>query len=185
MRIEAAVHVLQPPHLAVLVAFTLPGTEITSEFSARTEPGLLDLLVALARARDEQIDGIAFGDLYLEDIRRYRVRQLEGTGIEPLFPIWGTSQDTPALARRMIERGLRAVLSCVDPKQLDPAFAGRAFDDALLADLPRGVDPCGENGEFHTFAWDGPMFRAPVHTRSGPLVERDGFVYADLLADVA
>ena len=124
---------------------------------------------------------IAFGDLFLEDIRRYRVERLEGTGITPLFPIWGIP--TKDLARRMIEGGLRARLTCVDPRKLDASFAGRDFDAALLRDLPPSVDPCGENGEFHSFAYDGPMFRSPVAIRGGEIVERDGFVFADLLPE--
>src|SRR5205814_8527555 len=117
------------------------------------------------------------GDLFLEDIRRYREEKLRGTGVTPLFPIWGIPTGT--LARRMIGAGLRARLTCVDPKQLAPSFAGREFDAALLAELPASVDPCGENGEFHTFAYDGPMFAQPVAVRAGEVVTRDGFVFAD------
>jgi uncharacterized protein (TIGR00290 family) len=135
---------------------------------------------AMARARAEGITHTAFGDLFLEDIRRYREERLAPTGITPLFPIWGMPTD--ALARRMIEGGLRARLTCVDPKSLDARFAGREFDAALLAELPPSVDPCGERGEFHTFTYDGPMFRRPVPIRAGETVTRDGFVFADLLA---
>ena len=134
---------------------------------------------ALAAARGDGITAVAFGDLFLEDVRRYREERMAGTGLEPLFPLWG--EPTPALARRMIEGGLRARLTCVDPRQLAPAFAGREFDAALLADLPPSVDPCGERGEFHSFAYAGPMFRAPLSVRGGDVVERDGFVFADLL----
>jgi diphthamide synthase (EF-2-diphthine--ammonia ligase) len=122
---------------------------------------------------------IAFGDLFLEEIRRYREQQLAGTGLTPIFPIWGLP--TAALARDMVAAGLQARLTCVDPKQLPGPFAGREFDAALLRDLPAGVDPCGERGEFHTFAYAGPMFQRPVSVRSGEIVERDGFVFADLL----
>jgi diphthamide synthase (EF-2-diphthine--ammonia ligase) len=122
---------------------------------------------------------MAFGDLFLEDIRAYRERQLAGTGLAPRFPIWGL--ETGALAREMVAAGLRAHVTCVDPRQLDPAFAGRTFGAAFLDDLPEGVDPCGENGEFHTFAWAGPMFDAPLSVVAGPVVERDGFQFADLL----
>jgi uncharacterized protein (TIGR00290 family) len=135
---------------------------------------------ALERARSEGIASAAFGDLYLEDIRAYRVRQLSGTGIEPLFPIWTPASETPALARRMLAAGLRAVLTCVDPAQIPARFAGRAFDAALLAELPASADPCGERGEFHTFCWGGPMFAAPLALRAGAIVERDGFCFADL-----
>ncbi len=132
------------------------------------------------RARSEGIHAIAFGDLYLEDIRAYRERQLAGTGLRPLFPLWGTPADTPALARSMIASGLRAILTCVDPKQLDARFVGREFDHALLADLPPHVDPCGERGEFHTFCHAGPMFDFPISISLGGTVERDGFWFADV-----
>src|SRR5262245_51391554 len=133
----------------------------------------------VAKARAEGVDAMAFGDLFLADIRAYRERQLAGTGIEPLFPLWG--RDTRVLAREMIDGGLKAHVTCVDPAKLDRAFAGRTFDRALLADLPGGADPCGENGEFHTFVSAGPMFRAPVAVQPGAVTERDGFVFADLL----
>jgi uncharacterized protein (TIGR00290 family) len=135
---------------------------------------------AIERARSEGIAHAAFGDLYLEDIRAYRVRQLAGTGIEPLFPIWTTASETPALARRMLAAGVRAVLTCVDTAQIPARLAGRAFDAALLGELPASADPCGERGEFHTFCWDGPMFAAPLALRAGETVERDGFCFADL-----
>ncbi len=134
---------------------------------------------AMRKALGQEITVIAFGDLFLEDVRRYRERQLAGTGLTPIFPIWGLPTD--ALARDMVAAGLRARLTCVDPKQLPASFAGREFDACLLSDLPEGVDPCGERGEFHTFAYDGPMFRRSVPVHSGEIVERDGFVFADLL----
>ena len=134
---------------------------------------------ALAQAREDGVEAIAFGDLYLQDIRRYREEKLTDTGIRPLFPLW--EQPTDALAREMIEGGLRARITCVDPRALPASFAGRDFDASFLADLPSGIDPCGENGEFHTFAWDGPMFGRPVGVVSGEVVARDGFVFADLL----
>jgi diphthamide synthase (EF-2-diphthine--ammonia ligase) len=137
------------------------------------------MATAIERAKSDRITVMAFGDLFLEDIRSYRVEKLSGTGIEPLFPTWGIP--TGDLAREMVAGGLRARLTCVDPKQLAPRFAGREFDEALLAELPRTVDPCGERGEFHTFAYDGPMFRDPIKILSGEIVERDGFVFADLL----
>ncbi|VTR98392.1 Uncharacterized protein OS=Isosphaera pallida (strain ATCC 43644 / DSM 9630 / IS1B) GN=Isop_2404 PE=4 SV=1: ATP_bind_4 [Gemmata massiliana] len=133
------------------------------------------------KARAEGVTAFAFGDLFLADIRAYREQQLAGTGITPLFPIWGTAPDTPALARTMIGAGFRATLTCVDPKRLSPAFAGREFDSALLADLPADVDPCGENGEFHTFCHSGPIFDRAIPVRVGDVVERDGFCFADLL----
>jgi len=126
----------------------------------------------------EGIAGFAFGDLFLEDIRRYRVEKLQGTGLEPVFPVWGL--DTRRLAEEMIGAGLRARIVCVDPKKLPRDFAGREFDAELLRDLPEGVDPCGENGEFHTAVYAGPMFREPISIESGEVVERDGFVFADV-----
>ncbi len=134
---------------------------------------------ALARARAGGVTHVAFGDLFLEDIRRYREERLAPTGMRPLFPLWGLPTD--ALARRMVEAGLRARLTCVDPRQLDARFAGRDFDAALLAELPATVDPCGERGEFHTVAHAGPMFSRPIAIRTGEVVARDGFVFADLL----
>ncbi len=133
------------------------------------------------RAQAEGITHVAFGDLFLEDIRAYRERQLSGTGIEPVFPLW--QEPTDQLARTMIAAGLRAHVTCVDPRQLDARFAGRAYDSAFLAELPDGVDPCGENGEFHSFVSAGPMFREALSVRVGEVVERDGFVFADVLQE--
>ncbi|MGH9492287.1 MAG: ATP-binding protein [Terriglobales bacterium] len=133
---------------------------------------------ASARARDQDIEAVAFGDLFLEDVRRYRERQLTGTGLEPLFPLWGAS--TPELAREMIAGGLRARIVCLDPRALPARFAGREFDATLLAELPATVDACGEKGEFHSFVYAGPMFREPVQVRGGEVMARDGFVFADL-----
>ncbi len=133
----------------------------------------------LARARGDGIEAVVFGDLFLADIRAYRESLLAGTGVRPLFPLWG--RDTAALAREMLAGALRATIVCVDLGKLPARFAGRDFDEALLADLPAGCDPCGENGELHTFAWGGPMFRAPVPIARGPIEERGGFAFADLL----
>jgi uncharacterized protein (TIGR00290 family) len=124
------------------------------------------------------IDHMAFGDLYLPDIRAYREDRLTGTGITPLFPLW--QQPTSELAQQMIDGGLKAVLTCVDPKQLAPEFSGRPFDQQLLHDLPDSVDPCGENGEFHSFVFDGPMFRQPVAITVGETIEREGFYFTDV-----
>jgi uncharacterized protein (TIGR00290 family) len=132
---------------------------------------------ACERAVAAGIDAIAFGDLYLADIRAYRERQLAGTGLDPLFPVW--QLPTRELARQMIAAGLRAKVTCIDPKILPREFAGRDFDAEFLADLPTGVDPCGENGEFHTFVYDGPMLHHPIPIQLGEVVERDGFVFAD------
>ncbi|HWE87338.1 MAG TPA: hypothetical protein VG267_20495 [Terracidiphilus sp.] len=134
---------------------------------------------ACNRAVRERIDAIAFGDLFLRDVREYRERQLAPTGLEPLFPLWEVP--TGQLARDMIAGGLRARIVCVDPRQLDPAFAGRDFDAQFLRDLPEAIDPCGERGEFHSCAYAGPMFSAPIPLVSGEIVHRDGFVFADFL----
>ncbi len=133
---------------------------------------------AVSRAVAEGFTHVAFGDLFLEDVRKYREERLAGTGLQPLFPIWGSPTDQ--LAEQMVDSGLRSVLTCVNPRLLDRSFAGRQFDRSLLTDLPAGVDKCGERGEFHSFAWDGPMFDRPVAVQLGDIVERDGFVFADL-----
>ena len=137
------------------------------------------MAAAMDRAKREDVTAVAFGDLFLEDVRQYRIDKLAPTGIDPVFPIWGL--ETTALAQEMVKSGLRAHITCVDPKQLDPAFAGRTFDADFLDTLPEGVDPCGENGEFHSFAYQGPMFAAAVAITPGDVVERDGFVFADVL----
>src|SRR5512137_2242208 len=131
-----------------------------------------------AQATSQGIEVMAFGDLFLEEVRDYRIQKLAGTGLRPLFPLWG--QDTATLANEMVASRLRATLVCVDPRALDTSFAGREFDGGLLAELPTQVDPCGEHGEFHTFAWDGPAFRWPVPVAVGETVTRDGFVFTDL-----
>jgi uncharacterized protein (TIGR00290 family) len=130
-------------------------------------------------AKTEEIKHIAFGDLFLADVRAYREATLSGTGIVPLFPLW--QSPTNELAREMIESGLRAMVTCVDPKQLGADFVGREFNRQFLSDLPAEIDPCGERGEFHTFAFDGPMFSEPISIELGEIVSRDGFIYADLL----
>jgi uncharacterized protein (TIGR00290 family) len=138
---------------------------------------------ACRAAAGDGFEAIVFGDLFLREIREYRERKLAGTGLEPLFPLWEIP--TRDLARSMMGGGLRAKITCVDKKALDPCFAGREFDDVLLADLPPHVDPCGENGEFHTFAYAGPMFRYPITVVAGELRDADGFVFADLLPALA
>lgn len=127
----------------------------------------------------QDITHMAFGDLYLEDIRQYRVDNLKKTGLEPLFPLW--LKPTDKLAQEMLAGGLKTHITCVDPKQLPASFAGREFNQQFLDDLPEGVDPCGENGEFHSFAYAGPMFKNPIAITAGEIVERDGFVFADLM----
>jgi uncharacterized protein (TIGR00290 family) len=135
---------------------------------------------ACAKAVAEGIEGVAFGDLFLEDVRAYRVKQLKGTGLEPIFPVWGLP--TRDLAEEMIASGLRAKLTCIDTQKLDRSFVGREFDGALLAELPDEVDPCGERGEFHSFVYAGPMFNADIPVSVGETVVRDQFVFADLMA---
>jgi len=133
---------------------------------------------SLEQVKSEGIRHVVFGDLFLEDVRRYREARMAEVGMECAFPLWHRSTDE--LAREMLQAGLRARLVCVDPRRLARSFAGREFDDRLLADLPPGVDPCGERGEFHTFVTDSPSFRAPIAVRLGEIVDRDGFVFADL-----
>ena len=135
---------------------------------------------AIAEAKGAGVTHVAFGDLFLADIREYRVRLLEGSGVEPLFPIWTTAEETPELARRMLACGLKAVLTCVDPRQLSERFVGRQYDEQLLADLPAAVDPCGERGEFHTFCYRCPDFSTEIPVTTGDVVERDGFWFADI-----
>jgi diphthamide synthase (EF-2-diphthine--ammonia ligase) len=134
---------------------------------------------ACAKAAQEGIAAIAFGDLFLEDVRKYREDRLRGTGIQPMFPVWGL--DTRDLIREMLAARLRARIVCVDPGKISAQFAGRDITSELVAQLPVGADPCGENGEFHTFVYAGPMFDKPIPIESGEVVTRDGFVYADVL----
>ncbi len=166
--VEAQAEALGLPLVKVPIPSPCPNTAYEAAMEA-----------AIRRARAEGIAHIVFGDLFLEDIRKYREEKLASTGVTPLFPIWG--RDTASLARNMVEAGLKAYLTCVDPKKLDRAFAGRVFDARLLADLPADVDPCGENGEFHTYASQGPMFPRPIAVEVGEVVERDGFIFADIL----
>jgi uncharacterized protein (TIGR00290 family) len=133
---------------------------------------------AINSALADGVEHIVFGDLFLEDVRSYREEQLAGTGISPLFPLWG--QPTGPLAHSMIDAGVQAAVTCVDPAQMPASFAGRIFDKSMLADLPAHVDPCGERGEFHTFVFDGPGFSSPIDAEIGEVVERDGFVFCDV-----
>ena len=135
---------------------------------------------ALGRVCDQlDVTAVAFGDLFLEDIRSYREERMAAWGTDPIFPIWNSA--TSQLASRMIDAGLKAYLTCVDPRQCPPKFAGRLYDRSLLDELPDSVDPCGENGEFHSFVFDGPMFRSAIDVNVGETVERDGFVFSDIL----
>lgn len=166
---------------AQAAAAGLPLTEVGLPWPCSNEQYEAVMATAIEQARASGITVMAFGDLFLEDIRQYRVQKLEGTGIRPIFPLWGLPTDE--LARTMLYGGLRARLTCVDPRKLPLEFAGREFDAALLAELPPSVDPCGERGEFHSFAYAGPMFKSPVAIRTGEVVERDGFVFADLMLE--
>lgn len=134
---------------------------------------------AIHAAVEDDVRHFIFGDLFLEDVRRYREDQLERTDISPLFPLWGMPTDV--LATSLINDGVRAVITCVDPKQMSPAFVGRTFDAEFLSELPSGVDPCGERGEFHTFVFDAPGFSSPIDVRVGEIVNRDGFVFCDVV----
>lgn len=134
---------------------------------------------AMTHAKDVGITAVAFGDLFLEDVRNYREERLRAVDVDALFPLWGL--DTHVLAREMVREGLKAHVTSVDTQQLGAQFAGRTFDDQFLDDLPATVDPCGERGEFHTFAYEGPMFTAPLSVTAGEVVTRGQFAYADVL----
>jgi uncharacterized protein (TIGR00290 family) len=154
-----------------LVEVVIPPACVNEIYEAR-------MAEAFAAAPLSGAEAVAFGDLFLEDVRAYREGRLAAGGKRGLFPLWG--RDTTALAEEFLDAGFEATLVCVDPRVLDPAFAGRTFDERLLAELPPGVDPCGENGEFHTFVSAGPIFAQPIACERGEIVERDGFVFCDL-----
>jgi uncharacterized protein (TIGR00290 family) len=157
----------------------LPLRLISLPFPCSNEIYEERLRTAIGAAQADGIEGVAFGDLFLTDVRQYRERMMEGTGIAPLFPLWG--RPTYQLAREMIDGGIRAQITCIDPNHLPATLAGREYNADFLKALPDGVDPCGENGEFHTFAFDGQMFNRPVEFAIGETVERDGFIFTDLL----
>jgi uncharacterized protein (TIGR00290 family) len=160
-------------------AVDLPLVRVPVPAHCRNEDYEQAMTSAMEHARAEGVFHIVFGDLFLEDIRAYREKNLAACGMKAVFPLW--RKDTRLLANEMIRDGLSAYITCVDPAKLDRTFAGRLFDAKLLGELPREVDPCGENGEFHSFACAGPMFRRHVPVKVGEIVERDGFVFADLL----
>jgi uncharacterized protein (TIGR00290 family) len=159
-------------------ALGLPLIEVPLPWPCSNDDYEARMAGAMAKVTGLGVRHMVFGDLFLEDVRAYREQKLTPLGVQALFPLWG--RDTAALAREMIAAGLDARLVSVDPKQLDPAFAGRRFDLEMLADLPQGVDPCGENGEFHTAVVGHPLFSAPIPVTQGETVTRDGFAYADL-----
>jgi len=157
----------------------IPLAEVRIPPSATNDQYEAAMLDALRAQRDAGIEAVAFGDLFLTDVRAYRERLLSAIGLEPAFPIWG--RPTAELARGFVRDGFRAVLVCVDPRQLDVSHCGAEFDDVLLDALPKTVDACGENGEFHTFVYDGPMFDRSIGVQRGDVVEKSGFVFCDLL----
>lgn len=156
----------------------LPLLEVDLPWPCSNEVYEQRMTEACAKAKEMGVTHMAFGDLFLEDLRKYRIEKLKPTGLEPIFPLWG--KPTPALAQEMIAGGLRAVLTCVDPKQIDAKFVGRQFDAKLLAELPASCDPCGERGEFHSFVYAGPMFKAALKVQVGETVTREGFTFADV-----
>ena len=166
---------------AQLEAAGLPSWIVPIPYPCPNEVYEARMAEAVASAKREGITHIIFGDLFLEDIRAYRIEKMKGTGITPVFPLW--RKPTAQLARDMIASGLEAYVVTVDLAKLPASFVGRRFDESLLADLPKGVDPCGENGEFHTCVVDGPMFSHPLPVMAGEHVIRDGFVYSDLVLD--
>lgn len=157
-----------------LIAVPLPNPCSNEIYKQR----MSDLVACL---RDRGVEAMAFGDIFLEDVRAYREANLEGSGLKPLFPIWQGKGHSRALAEQMIAAGLRARIVCLDPRRLPQDFSGREFDQSLLADLPPDVDPCGENGEFHTIAYAGPMFESPVAFTVGATVSHDDLVYCEIL----
>ena len=160
-------------------AANLPLWKIDLPFPCNNADYESRISTVISRCKGEGFHGIAYGDLFLEDIRNYRLQQLAGTGLEPIFPLWGIPTDQ--LAKTMISGRLKARITCINPQKLASSFAGRSFDEALLRDLPPDVDPCGERGEFHTFCSAGPMFSSSIAVTPGITIERDNFIYADLL----
>jgi uncharacterized protein (TIGR00290 family) len=181
---RVAMHAVRETLLEMQAAETaLPLVKVPIPSPCSNEIYEQAMSVAMAQARAEGVRHIIFGDLFLQDVRAYRENKLAACGMTPVFPLWG--RHTRGLAEEMLAAGLAAHLTCVDPRKLDRAFAGRRFDGSLLGALPRHVDPCGENGEFHTFASAGPMFRRTIPLTLGEIAERDGFVFADLLPEAA
>jgi len=179
---RVAMHAVRDELLdAQAAAAGLPLWKVWLPFPCSNEQYESRMGATMERARIEHIEAVAFGDLFLEDIRRYREEKLAPTGIRPIFPLW--KRPTRELAREMLRSGLRAVVTCVDTKALPAEFAGRDYDESFLSDLPAAVDPCGENGEFHTFCTAGPMLSRPIAVSVGERLERDGFAYADLKAE--
>src|SRR5262245_29841118 len=168
---------------AQAAALEIPLWSVRIPPSATNEQYERAMVDVLGSIRRDGVEAIAFGDLFLTDVRAYRERLVEGTGLRPVFPLWGMA--TVDLAKRFVSCGFRAVVVCVDPRQIDVSHCGAEYDDALLHALPGSADPCGERGEFHTFVYDGPMFSQPIATQRGVVVEREGFFFCDLLPDGA
>ena len=168
---------------AQAAALEIPLWSVRIPPSATNEQYERAMVDVFGSIRRDGVEAIAFGDLFLTDVRAYRERLVEGTGLRPVFPLWG--KETVDLAQRFVSCGFKAVVVCVDPRQIDVSHCGAEYDDALLRALPGSADPCGERGEFHTFVYDGPMFSQPIETRRGVVVEREGFVFCDLLPDGA
>jgi uncharacterized protein (TIGR00290 family) len=162
-------------------SLALPLHEVEIPYSCPNEVYEAAMGRSLEALRARGVERIVFGDLFLEDVRRYRESRLAGTGIAPVFPLWG--RPTRALAEEMVDRGMVTHIVCLDPRVMPRRLAGRRFDRELLGELPEGVDPCGERGEFHTCVTDGPGFARPIRVRPGEVVERDGFVFADLVPE--
>jgi uncharacterized protein (TIGR00290 family) len=169
--------------VAQAAALEIPLWSVRIPPSATNEQYERAMLDVLGSIRRDGVDAIAFGDLFLTDVRAYRERLVEGTGLRPVFPLWGKA--TVDLAQRFVSCGFKAVIVCVDPRQIDVSHCGAEYDHALLRALPASADPCGERGEFHTFVYDGPMFCEPIATQRGVVVERGGFFFCDLLPDGA
>lgn len=160
-------------------AVGLPVLEVGLPWPCSNEDYASRMIAACDTMKAEGVSHVVYGDLFLEDIRAYRDEKMAQAGLTAVYPLW--KRDTQQLARDMITSGLKTVVVCIDPKKLDASFAGRWFDEQFLADLPEGIDPCGENGEFHTCVVDGPMFSSAIEVELGETVERDGFVYADVI----
>ncbi len=156
----------------------LPLEKIFIPYPCSNEVYESKMTATLNRYQAKGVSDVIFGDLFLADLRAYREQRLREVGMRGVFPLW--QEDTKHLANEVIERGIGAILTCVDPKKLNSSFAGRLFDEKLLKDLPKEVDPCGENGEFHTFVFDAPLFRKSIAYEKGEVVTRDGFVFADM-----
>ena len=164
-----------------IAALNLPAIKVLIPSPCTNEVYEARMADACATIKAAGVHHLIFGDLFLEDVRAYRERTLAALGMTPIFPLWG--RNTRKLAAEMIDSGLIAHLVCLDPKQIPASFAGRRFDSALLEEIPVHVDPCGENGEYHTVVSQGPMFSAPIGVSVGQTVERDGFVFTDVIPE--